>query len=503
MKHPTLSLLQIAILLATLHLFWPVLEWFVLKMSLANGWLHIMAFSGLSGLGLYRLCQLLSFPIHSPKFSLWPTLMWLFSGFAFLLNESKIGFNTLSAALFILFVYGLSGHYLKQAVWRSLFVPTSLLILVLPFEHYLDVYLGFPLRLLSADWAATVLHQTGLSLVTTESILMIDNRAAIVDLDCSGIKSLWIGLIFYLLLTWIEHYKISWRWLIIGLIYVFLLITANVARITILVLLELVLKEPELAGMLHQSLGLLGFGLASAAIWWVLQKTPSAQTIKVTETELETYPLDKNVDGSSLPSTLVSGIILTVIISMNLLYQPQVLMAQPNTIKTLSLPANYSLKTSSLNPQEQSFFSSNQAQANKYHLNLTIEGKPVKIAMVLVWSRAWKTHHVPENCYLSQGYSIEDQGVWKLPEHTLRFLKLSQAKPKSSLGSSQTAAYWFQSATGSTPDYSARVIDNLFHPRRNWVMTSILFDQPVTPQQIEPFIKTLKQAIGDQFHDIQ
>jgi exosortase O len=414
-----------------------------------------------------------------------------------------VGFNTLSAALFILFVYGLSGHCLKQSVWRSLFVPTSLLILVLPFEHYLDIYLGFPLRLLSADWASTLLQHTGLPLVTTESILMIDNRAAIVDLDCSGIKSLWIGLIFYLLLTWIEQYKISWRWLIIGLIYVFLLITANVARITILVLLELVLEEPELAAMLHQSLGLLGFGIASAAIWWVLQTLAATQRTGLSNTERE-QPLQqiKNQANSFNPITL-SGIILSVIIGMIMLYQPQTLTAQPKAIKALSMPPSYALKTSSLNPQEQSFFSSNQAQANKYRLTLSIEGKPVKVAMVLVWSRAWKTHHVPENCYLSQGYSIEDQGVWNLPEHTLRYLKLSQVKPNSTLGSSQTAAYWFQSASDSTPDYSARVIDNIFHPGRNWVMTSILFDQAVTPQQIAPFIKTLKQAIGDQFHDIQ
>ena len=500
MKRPILLLLLIAMLLATLHLFWPVLEWFVLKMSLANGWLHIMAFAGLCGLGLYRLHQLPKLPFHTPQFSVWPTLIWLSTGLIYRLNESQVGFNTLSAALFILFLYGLSGHFLRQSLWRSLFIPTSLLILVLPFEHYLDIYLGFPLRLLSADWAGTILQQTGLPLITTESILVIDNRAAIVDLDCSGIKSLWIGLIFYLLLTWIEHYKISWRWLIIGLVYVFLLVTANVARITILVLLELVLKQPELAGLFHQSLGLIGFAVASVAVWWLLQRfLPSGQS-KGSDTAAE-VPLEQVSLNNTAHPVLLSATILVAILALNLLYQPQAIMAQVKVNPSLNLPAQYALKTSELNPQEQLFFTSNQAQANKYHLTLTLEGKPVRVAMVLVWSRAWKTHHVPENCYLSQGYSIDDQGVWNLPEHTLRYLQLNQ--PNKTNGTSQTAAYWFQSSDSSTPDYSARVIDNLAHPGRNWVMASILFDQSITPQQITPLIHTLKQTIGDQFHDIQ
>jgi len=490
----------------------------VLKMSLANGWLHILAFSGLCGLGAYRLYQSPTLPLYAPRFSVWPTLLWLSAGLTYLLNESQVGFNTLSAALFILFVYGLSGYCLRQSLWRSLFVPTSLLILVLPFEHYLDVYLGFPLRLLSADWAGSVLQHTGLPLLTTESILMIDNRAAIVDLDCSGIKSLWIGLIFYLLLTWIEHYRISWCWLLIGLLYIFLLILANVARITILVLLELVLEQPKLAGIFHQSLGLLGFAIASVTIWWVLKKLlPYAKLTSVSSTEdiashnnqQVEFPSANNATDSHLGKSktyhaiLLSSATLTLIVVMNLLYQPQVIATQTSAVKTLNLPAKYALKTSPLNPQEESFFNSNQAQANKYHLTLSIEGNPVRVAVVLVWSRAWKTHHVPENCYLSQGFSIDAQGLWQLPQHNLRYLQLNRPNADATLGSSQTAAYWFQSASSSTPDYSARVIDNLFHPGRHWVMASILFDQSVTPTQITPLIQTLKQAIGDQFNDIQ
>ena len=210
---------------------------------------------------------------------------------------------------------------------------------------------------------------------------------------------------------------------------------------------------------------------------------------------------DHGVANPSHAITL-SSVILVIIIGMNLLYQPQAITTKATVSQALQMPANYALKESTLNPQETAFFTSNQAQANKYHLTLPIDGKPVRVAMVLVWSRAWKTHHVPENCYLSQGFSIDAQGVWQLPEHTLRYLQLNQPSTDTT-GAPKTATYWFQSDNHTTPDYSARVIDNLFHPGRNWVMASILFDQTVTPEQITPFIHTLKQAIGDQFHEAQ
>ena len=572
--------LLLAILIATVSLFWPVLQWFVLKMSLANGWLHICAFSVLCAIGVYRLYQSPGLPLQTPRFAFWPALIWVSCGLAYLLNESQVGFNTLSAALFILFVYGLSGFCLPQTLWRSLFIPTSLLILVLPFEHYLDIYLGFPLRLLSAEWSSSVLQHAGLPLLTVESILTIDNRAAIVDLDCSGIKSLWIGLIFYLLLTWIERYRIGWCWLVIGLLYVFLLVLANVARITVLVLLELVLEKPGIAESLHQGLGLLGFTVASAVIWWVsrvlvvMQKPdafkyphskPSSGRggiVKGKDKPLPNPPLIRGehpvvpfsrknkpeiaiylvkflclhylVTRVKLPPLIRGGLgrglrqichyeklcrhlclgrtgdgngtltlLLIVIITLNLLYQPQATTTQPTTINPLTLPEQYQLTATALNPQEASFFSSNRSQANKYKLTLTLAGKPVKVAMVLVWSRAWKTHHVPENCYLSQGFSINAQGVWQLPDHALRYLQLNPPHQGVSTGAAQTALYWFQSADSSTPDYSARVMDNLFHPGRHWVMVSLLFEQPVAPHQITTFIQTLKHASGDQFHDIQ
>jgi len=288
---------------------------------------------------------------------------------------------------------------------------------------------------------------------------------------------------------------------------VLLLLIANVVRITILVLLELVLKQTEIAGIFHQPLGLVGFGMASVTIWWLLNHLAQTQDITPLpdkkKISLHNHKIGKF--ASPLKPTLLSGITLISIVIMGLVYQPLTNIAEATTIKSLTLPAKYKLDTSTLNKQEEAFFSNNQAQAHKYSLSILINNKPVRVSMVLVWSRAWKAHHVPENCYLSQGFSMSDQGVWRVQDHALRYLQLSQPESDTNQHSSRhkTAVYWFQSIDKSTPDYSARVMDNFSHPGRNWVMASILFENTVTPEQISPFINTLKNAIKDEFHEIQ
>ena len=531
------TVLTLLIVFASVILYLPVFNWLLLKMSLANGYLHIFAILGLISLGVYRLFQLrmtstintspsnLTLPSSFSNYFHFPVLLhsgafiWITASVLYLLNESNVGFHTLSAALFIVYLYGLAGHFLSKLLWRSLLIPMLLLILVLPFEHYLDIYLGFPLRLLSAQWAGSVLQIAQLPMLTVESILMIDNKAAIVDLDCSGINSLWIGMIFYLLLTWIERYVMNRRWVVIGLVLAGLLVLSNVFRIVILVLLDLVFELPELAKMIHQSLGLLGFIISCLIVWWLLQKlaVKKENIGKVALNADKPNELNKRTpDKNTVKKEAVSAsVIIAIIMVFIALYQPQQLTAStvsPSS-HSFSMSDNYALKKINLNPQEKTFFLSNKAEAQKYNVELTLKnGKNVTASMVFVWSRAWKTHHVPENCYLSQGYSISNKGLWFIkPEHPLqtesnhiRYLALDKpntAGNKQVDTSHQTGAYWFQSYEKSTPDYSSRVLDNFLHPNREWVMVSILWDSPVNPDEIRYFINNIKHSIESQLHE--
>ena len=483
------------LILASLFLYQPVFIWFSQKIALSNGYLHLFAALGVMLLAIYRITKLDSALIYPPVFWHPALLLWIPATVLYLLNESNIGFHTLSASLLIVYTYGLSGHFLSKQHWQAILLPMLLLILILPFEHYLDIYLGFPLRLLSAEWAASALQFSDASTATVESILIIDNKAAIVDLDCSGINSLWIGLIFYLLLTWIEKYRIGWRWLLIALAFSSLLVMANVFRIVILVLLDLVFKLPELAMMFHQSLGLLGFIISSLIAWFLLHYF----AIKNNASPIKNTPIQNN---KGLQTSLFSVLsLLFIILIATSFYQP---FEKQNiaTIKhSLQLDPKYHAKTVELSQQETDFFVNNESHAQKYSLEINHNNQYLNASLVLVWSKQWRSQHIPENCYLSQGYSISQKGLWSMPsqdgsaQNSLRYLSLNKKQANSTAIKHLTGVYWFQSARKMTPDYSSRVMDALFHPNQEWVMVSILWDQAVNPDIISPFIYQLQNEL--------
>ena len=484
--------------LASLFLYQPVLIWFSQKISLTNGYLHLFAMLGVFGLAAYRMTQQDKLEIHPPVFFHPALFIWIPATILYLLSEVSIGFHTLSATLFIVYVYGLSGHFLSKRQWKVMLLPTLLLILVLPFEHYLDIYLGFPLRLLSAEWAASVLQFSSATTATVESILIIDNKVAIVDLDCSGINSLWIGLIFYLLLTWIEKYRITWRWLIVAVAFIFLLIVANVFRIVILVLLDLVFDLPQLAMMFHQSLGLLGFIIASLITWTLLHYFVEKHK-----------PISANNTNDSYTTKhpiLNTTAFLLIIFMASAFYQP---FEKKNTgiiHHTLNLDPKYQAKEVALSAIETDFFSHNGSQAKKYSLTVNNQKQVLNASMVLVWSKQWRSQHIPENCYLSQGYSIQKKGLWNIsstlgePQHSLRYLTLNKkvvSKPSNHQKIKKfTGIYWFQSKNKITPNFSSRVLDDLFHPNKEWVMVSILWDRAVNPDIISTFVTQLKNELN-------
>jgi exosortase/archaeosortase family protein len=76
------------------------------------------------------------------------------------------------------------------------------------------------------------------------------------------VKSLWTGGLFFLAATWIERRRVDRHWMILALVFALLLLTANLARVAILVGVGQVLGWRLLAEMLHLPLGVIGFVFA-------------------------------------------------------------------------------------------------------------------------------------------------------------------------------------------------------------------------------------------------
>lgn len=485
---PILLLLQVfiiaAIIVSSTILYLPVFKWLLGKISLSYGYLHVIALLGLVCLALYR--QLKINPFQTPIFFHFGIFIWVPATALYLFNEANLGIYILSSLLFIFYLYGLSGHFIRMSLWRSMLLPVLLTVLILPFEHYLDIYLGFPLRVFSAKLASYLLQLYNFPTLSVESILMIENRAAIVDIDCSGINSLWVGAIFYLLLSWIEAYRLNFRWFVIGVIFGSLLIFANVVRIVILVALELVIQLPQLAEMLHQFLGVLGFVISCIIAWALLlyYNTPSAMEM----------PIKNQVREITSMSSLISvTVILVIIIGFIILYKP---ITQPILAKAqynIQLAPQYHAKYEKLSRFEQDFFLNNNAYTQK--LSFSLLDKALAGSMILVWSKNFKSQHLPENCYIASGYGVSQKGVWVFNQQlAVRFLSLIK-KFSDNKDKQHTAIYWFQSATNTTTDYSSRIMDALFNSARDWVMVSILWNRPVSAEEVSAYVEEIKTLI--------
>jgi len=193
--------------------------------------------------------------------------------------------------------------------------------------------------------------------------------------------------------------------------------------------------------------------------------------------------------------------LLLIILLAAYFYQPFEKQAVSIATHQLQLDPKYQAKAVELSQQEADFFVNNGSQAQKYSLKVNHKNKRFNASMVLVWSKQWRSQHIPENCYLSQGYSINQKGLWSItpqngsPQNSLRYLSLNKKQANGITIKNLTGVYWFQSARKITPDYSSRVMDALFHPSQEWVMVSILWEKTVIPDIISPFISQLQSEL--------
>ncbi len=415
---------------------------------------------------------------QQPRFLLLPTLFFWVVVVLYLLNENFLGIHIFSATLGICVMYSLLGMVVTKPQWKALFLPFSLLMLLLPFEGYLDIYLGFPLRLLCADWAVDVLQSLGFVSMNSESIILIEENVANVDVGCSGIKGLWAGCIFYVLLSIIEGHRVSWRWLAIGAGFTSCLLMMNVLRIVLLVLLGLVEDMGDtavLADLVHQSLGLLGFSLSCVAAWVALRLSRKQSELHMVEPERVTKH-----------SVMFQGLFIGGLLLALWIHQPLRPSASP---PSFSFQLSNSLQTSivPLTTVEQDFFANNQASTRKMKFDFDGLGG----SMLIVSSLYWKAQHTPRNCYISQGHGLGFEGTWLLTNGSaVSFLQVD--------GASKTAVYWFQSVDQVTPDYSARVVNGMLNPHDNWLMVSILWNKAVDKIQAEKLVLHIQASLAEQ-----
>ena len=466
----------IAVAIATLVLYWPLVQWTSNKFA-ASGWhWHWI----LAGIALLFACQQ-RIGVIRPTGNSMATTMFVLCVAAQVANLLTLQVNLLSAVLFILTLHALIGHMISPSRWRVMMWPLVLGTALLPLDFYLEPYLGYPMRLFSASSANQLLQHIGIESLTEQSILMVENRASVVDLDCSGVNSLWAATVFYLLLTWLTGVAIGLRWLALAVLLLALVLGANVLRIVALVLLDLNGLH-GMAVIAHTALGAAGFTLAIIVVWMLAGHLPRS-TCK-----------PEPVHDKPLSAGIAIVMLLSVLVAIGVSGNTDQRWSEASV--EITLDDTLYAREVAMTEIENRYFNGNGADAIKYQLGAEINNN----SLVLVSSRWWKAQHKPDYCLQSQGLSIDDSSLWTLKPvagteaqsiNAIRVLRLSDAQ-----GRKFTALYWFQSAEARVADHSARVADAIRHPNRQWTMASLLLSGEVGTADVEWRVSSIQKAIA-------
>lgn len=408
-----------------------------------------------------------------------PLVLALGGSLAYLVSERLLDINTLSAVLFGIATYGLIGLWMSPQSWRAGLPAALLLIGVLPFGEHMQTFIGYPMRIFTAELVRDGLALFGVTSAGVDTILVLENGVSQIDLPCSGVKSLWTGALFFLAVTWLERAALNVRWLLIAGVFALLLFVSNLMRVGMLVVTADVLNVPLAAEMLHVPLGVLGFvGACAAAVVllrWGNKRGPQTADGGRTATNSQALamPLYAKSEAWAIPQfSLVLGIALC---AMGLLYAPRPETGLAQLAPTWSFPADLHTEPLPLKSDEQEGLTRDGAEsATRYRF----EWQGLSGTMILVPSRTWRAHHRPERCFEVFGLQLYDSKAQLVTsDFPLRAVTLRDPKSELRLD----AAYWFQSSTRTTDDYGTRIWADTSAPGERWVLVSILFNQPLKP----------------------
>jgi exosortase O len=413
-----------------------------------------------------------------PQYNPLALILILASGGLFLVSERFLDINTLSASLFGLTSYGMLGLWMGDLRWRRGLPVALLLISALPFGEHMQTFIGYPVRIATAAVVREGLALAGVHSVGIDTILVFENGISQVDLPCSGVKSLWTGAIFLLAATWLERRPLSMKWLLVGIIFSFLLLAANLARVAILVVVGQVAGFRLMAEMLHVPLGVIGFlGACAAAVGMLRWAGKSYLQIN----EPDALPPADSLNRSTALNrpTWLAPLLSSFLLVLALLYTPRPHPASAQGYPELRFPDLMQVTPWPLTQSELRMLTETGAvSAQRWRFNWQVRSGSI----LVVSSTTWRAHHRPERCFEVYGLEVNNSIAYLAGEDfPIRVLSLGQGR-KSNLYS---AVYWLQSAGMITDDYAARIWSDLSPQRERWTLVTVLFDSLGDPVDVK------------------
>jgi len=332
-----------------------------------------------------------------------------------------------------------------------------------------------------------MLNSLGLENISSSTIITIENSATQIDFSCSGIKGLWSGLIFYFSITWLDKLKINLNWLITFVLLIITILSANILRIFIIVLLGSVYKQAELAEIIHAPLGIIGFVFSCLLIYYFIKSKLFKKELiqfnisSILLKKLDSFKMKKynNLNWSRYLIILLLGISIFI---------PKEKSIEINKVDNLNFPSDWVTNSLDLTEEEVAFFENQGSLATK----IAFQANNISGSLLLVNSNGWRGHHNPEYCMRAGGNLINKiETVIIADNFPIKWLNVNKES---------SACYWFQSPTECTDDFGTRVWSELRTKENDWILVSVVFNnfQNIDTKEINEFILTINRLIKEQ-----
>jgi exosortase O len=422
-----------------------------------------------------------SFQYFKPVyFQKWNVLLFGFITILYPFVSYYIHLNIVTSVLGLSGLYILLSFTIPYINWKNGFIPFTLLVMCLPFGRQLDTYIGFPLRMFSVDFVAYQMKWLGFNLNSRDTILLIENKASQVDIDCSGIKGLWVGIIFFIAYTWINNIKLNLKWFGLLLILIFAILFFNILRVSTLVLLNSISGLEKSVNYFHYSIAAFGIVLSCSLVHF------SAIYFKL----LNNYKINLHTNVITYLHKSQNYLIGLNLFIMVLFFIPQ----KPihKQIKT-AIPSLTNSKNLSIQPQkfsagEKTVFEKDGSAAQK----LKFKFKEIEGEAIIIKGNDWRAQHKPELCFEASGNSLQSIKTI-LVNHSFPVKYILFHKQKAVVYS------WFQSPTIITEDYSYRSWLELIGQESNWVLMNIVIYDDTNKLQVIELLEFLKLEIKQSF----
>lgn len=402
---------------------------------------------------------------------------------ALLANNLLGGFEIVPPILVYLVLYSWSGYWLRESFWRRSFLVFVLLVLTLPILERIQKFVGFPLRLLTAQVVSILLSLTGAGHVTESTVIVTENYATTIDLPCSGVKSVYYGGIVLLAVYFLQGIRFSLRSIGLAVGFILLLLFFNIWRVFGLVYVYGILKLQGAGDIVHVGLGVVGFAVSCIALWQASEQIKTKPAPSVGKKILA--PGEKGILAGLTTSHLLTFSIvcvtITAMLTKTIVRSPALSPAtEGKAVVNLQLPASQLTQIPFSDKENTLFLQPEVTFAAKYVLDWK---NHTDLSLLLVTSRSARAYHDPELCLQGLGYVLLKSEVVPVGDTQLQHLLIQTNAHHSAPQAS--VFYWYVSRDSVVTDYSERVWQQVKNPGTTWVLVEVAVLKPDELSQSE------------------